>query len=119
MGCNKNEDCLRLANSVYPGYQGEINNEVSKITSELDNVISELNSLSVPDDYLGVKVKNSLTSIITDFNSDKQNVIGVSGNINTFIGRKKEEHQKHYNDWKRVQEELAKRKKKELEEQNK
>ena len=43
MGCNKNEDCLRLANSVYPGYQGEINNEVSKITSELDNVISELN----------------------------------------------------------------------------
>ena len=110
MACSKDQGCLTIANSIYPGLRGEIGSSIQKINGTLDSITSELNSLTIPDDYLGSMVKEKLGTIIANFGSDKSNVNAIKGQIDAFIGEKIEEHLKHYENWKRAQEELKKKK---------
>ena len=118
MGCNKDSGCLTIANSTYPGLQEEINGGVNTITSSIDEITSELNALTIPEDYLGKKVKRELESICSNLSNDQSNIVATSGNIGRFIGTKVEEHRNHYNSWKRAQEELKKKQKEEDENSN-
>ena len=99
MGCNKDEGCLNIANNVYPGLQGEINGSISSITNNVNEIISGLSGLSIPDDYLGEKVKSQVDSICGSLTSDVGEISSLSGSINNFVGSKIEEHQEHYRNW--------------------
>ena len=118
MGCNKDSGCLTIANSTYPGLQSTINSSIKTITTGLTEITSELNTLTIPEDYLGKKVKRELESICSSLSSDQSNIVATSGNIGRFIGTKVEEHRNHYNSWKRAQEELKKKQKEEEENSN-
>lgn len=109
MACSKDQGCLTIANSIYPGLQSEINSSVKTITTGLNEITTELNTLTIPDDYLGEKVKKELESITSNLNNDQSNIVATSGNIGMFIGRKVEEHRNHYNAWKKAQDELKKK----------
>ena len=109
MACSKDQGCLTIANSIYPGLQSEINSSIKTITTALSDITSELSTLTIPEDYLGKKVKEELESITNNLNSDQSNVVATSGNIGMFIGKKVEEHRNHYNAWKKAQDELKKK----------
>ena len=103
MACGKNAGCLRIATSVYPGLQGEINSSISKISSSINEIISGLNGLSIPDDYLGTKVKSRVSAICSGLGSDASEVGALGGKINGFVGNKIQEHNEHYRTWKAEQ----------------
>ena len=103
MACGKDQGCLRIANSTYPGLQAEINGSINTITNNINEIMSVLNSLSIPDDYLGSKVKTRVNSICSSLSSDEGEVSSISGNINSFVSSKIKEHQEHYNMWKTEQ----------------
>ena len=100
MGCNKDSGCLNIAESVYPGLKSEIDGSMTSINGQLESIVDELNGLSVPDDYLGSKVKAQLGTICGNFSSDMESITAEKNSIDTFIGQKIIEHKKHYNAWK-------------------
>ena len=119
MACGKNAGCLRIATSVYPGLQGEINSSISKISSSINEIISGLNGLSIPDDYLGAKVKSRVSAICSSLGSDASEVSALGGKINGFVGNKIQEHNEHYRTWKiEQQRRLQAQRKKEIEKNN-
>ena len=103
MACSKDAGCLRIATSIYPGLQGEINASISKISSSISEIISGLNGLSIPDDYLGAKVKSRVSAICSSLGSDASEVGAIGGKINGFVGNKIQEHNEHYREWKIAQ----------------
>ena len=114
MGCNRDSRCINIANVTYPKLQGEINSSIKTITSSLNEITSELSALTIPEDYLGQKVKKQLESIVSNLDSDQGNIVDAGGTVGMFIGKRVEEHRNHYNAWKRAQDALKKRKEEEI-----
>ena len=112
MACNKDSGCLTIADSTYPGLRGDINSSISGINSELSGIIDGLSGMTIPDDYLGSKVKAQLQSISSSLTADMGNVKAEGASINGFITGKIAEHRKHYDDWKKAQDALKLKKKK-------
>lgn len=106
MACGKNQGCLNITNNVYPGLQVEINSSINNITTNINEIVSELGSLVIPEDYLGTKVTEELDEICSNLSNDVLEVNSVGRSINNFISLKKEEHQKHYRQWQEEQRRL-------------
>ena len=115
MSCNRDSGCLNIARGIYPGLKGEINSSIGNVCNQVDEIVGELNSLAIPEDYLGSKIKTKLSEICSGFESDKAELNSAKANVNAFIDNKIKEHYGHYYEWQRNQE-LAK---KEQEEQEK
>lgn len=99
MACNRNQTCLSLANK-YPPLQGEIASAISSIQSKVEEIIGALDGVSIPNDYLGAKVKSSINSISSSLNSDISKLATAGKQINSFAESKMKEHKKHYEAWK-------------------
>lgn len=110
MACGKNEECLNIANNIYPNLQSEINSSINTITSSVNEIISGLSSLTIPDDYLGTKVKSRIITICSNLSSDIGEISSINGSINSFVSEKIKEHQKHYEEWKKEQERILEKK---------
>ena len=106
MGCNKDSGCLKIANNTYPGLKSEIDGSMTSIKGQLESIVDELNGLTIPDDYLGSKVKAQISSICGNFSSDMDSITAEKNSIDIFIGKKIIEHQKHYNAWKFQQQQM-------------
>ena len=107
MSCNRDDGCLKIAESTYPSLQSEINTSVNSINTELSDVVSSLQSLTIPDDYLGEKVKDRITSITASLGDDQSSVDAINSELDSFISEKITEHTEHYNEWLQEQERLA------------
>lgn len=112
MSCGKDAGCLTIYKTIYPNLKTEISGSISKINGTVNGIIGSLNGLSVPDDYLGSKVKSRLSSITQGLSGDLSSLDGAKGAIEGFIDQKIPEHQKHYNDWVEEQKRLAQEKEK-------
>ena len=104
MGCNRDSGCLKLYSVTYPNLESEINTSISSADGEINEIISELSNLYVPDDYLGNKVQNRLQEICNSFSEDSDKLKTEKNKINSFINTKIEEHRQHYNSWQKAQE---------------
>ena len=93
MACdNGKEGCKNIVNNIYPRLSSEVNSAISAINSGLSEIGSSLGGLSIPDDYLGSKVKDRIQKINNLINEDMSDVKMESSNIRTFISEKTEEH---------------------------
>lgn len=104
MGCNRDDGCLNIARNTYPNLLSGIDNSTLFINNQINDVIEELNSLIIPNDYLGNKVKEKLDEINENLNNDVSELNTFKNNINSFIEKKIKEHEKHYIDWQNMQE---------------
>ena len=75
-------------NSTYPELQSTINSSIKTITTGLTEITNELNALTIPEDYLGQKVKRELKSICSNLSSDQSNIVAASGNIEDLLEKK-------------------------------
>lgn len=108
MSCNRDRGCLNIAKSIYPGLREEINSSISNVYNQVDDIIGELSSLVIPEDYLGSKVQTKLDEIYSEFESDKTELDSAKADVNEFIDNKIQEHYSHYYEWQRNQELLKK-----------
>ena len=116
MACNmgKGPGCKDIANK-YTIYVEDISQSVSSIKINLSKIKSELESLSVPNDYLGEKVKSRLESICSNFSSDESSIDGAFSSIESFANEKKNDHMQHeadYQEYLRMLAEIEKEKQK-------
>ena len=102
MSCNRDSGCLNIAKSVYPGLKGEINSSISNVNSQISEIVGELSSLVIPEDYLGNKVRTKLSEICSGFESDKSELNSAKADVNVFIDSKIKEHYGHYYEWQRI-----------------
>lgn len=118
MSCNKDSSCLNLSRTTYPSLKDDIVTSFQSANKEVSKVIDTIQSIQVPDDYLGSKVAPKLEALLNNFNNDIDSLNTEKTNVKTFILAKIDEHEQHYQDWKKQQEVWAK-KKKEMEENEK
>ena len=104
MACNKDFECLRISNAIYPNLKNDINGSVNMVTNNISETVSILETLYIPEDYLGNKVKNQIQVICGNLDEDISNINMFNSNINEFINEKIIEHKRHYNTWKLAQE---------------
>ena len=104
MACNKDSGCLEIARTTYPGLRSDIDSSFESINSGLNEIIDGLSGLSTPDDYLGAKIQERLTAIASSFSESAASAASAQSGIDVFIDGKIEEHQEHYDEWKRQQE---------------
>ena len=116
MSCNRDSGCLNIARSIYPGLKGEIDSSISNVNNQVEEILGELSSLTIPEDYLGNKVKMKLDEICSGFETDKSELSAAKANINAFIDGKIQEHYSHYNEWQRLQKKMEEEKHKIVEE---
>lgn len=108
MGCNRDSGCYRIANETYPRLKENIDASIQTINNRLTDDITTLDGLVIPEDYLGVKVKEKLEEITSLFASDIDDLTKTKTNLDTFISEKIKEHKNHYDSWKSVQDLKAK-----------
>jgi len=111
MGCNRDNNCLKIAKDTYPSLQSDIDNSVSNINNQIDATIESLSNLYIPDDYLGNKVKDKIKEICDELTTDEENVKSFSSNVNNHIKQKISEHQTHYDRWKEKEQKRLEEKK--------
>lgn len=100
MSCNKDEDCYRIYIKEYPSYLGTIDPAIRSIKTQIEEVETSLTGLSLPDDYLGNKIKDKLDILISDIDSDKSSISAETTAIRSHIITKRAEHKEHYEEWK-------------------
>ncbi len=105
MGCNRDDKCLKIAQEKYPTRLNEINNDFKVLNTSLSEIETSLKELSIPDDYIGEKTKESINLILSSFSEDKKNNDAINNDIKSFVDEKINEHKGHYNKWKQREEE--------------
>ena len=88
----------------YESKKGQIAGKLSSMKSDISNITSELNSLSVPDDYIGSKVVEKIKSITTDLSTSEASVESFKGTVNSYIQGRQAIHAEHYEKWKAAEE---------------
>ena len=106
--CN-GENCLSIAND-YINKKSSLNSSLNSMKENITNASDTLNSLSVPEDYIGNKVKQKLESIHNELVADAEIVGNFNKEISGFVDQKVTEHRNHYHNWRMAQEELFKKK---------
>lgn len=110
MSCNQDSECLKISKN-YIDNAKSIKDYGNKISSNLDEIITQTSSLDVPDDYIGTKISDKIVGIINMIQQDSLGVENTISEISMFANEKSEEHLNHYNDWIRMQEEIARKRK--------
>lgn len=113
MTCN-GENCLSIAND-YSVKKGSVNSSLNNMKSDITSASDTLNTLNVPEDYIGNKVKTKLETVFNDLSASADRVSAYNNEVSSFVDQKVAEHQTHYRAWKQRQEELALKAKEELE----
>lgn len=108
MRCNRDSGCYTIAKSTYPKLQGEANGAISSAQSDINSIIDSLGGLTIPNDYLGNKVKKKIDEIDKAFSSNVNELSTIKGKLDTFVTAKIKEHENHYNAWKKQEEERKK-----------
>ena len=103
MACNRDEHCKEIA-SDYETKIGEVNSAFEDLKSDIDGIKGNLQGLIVPNDYLGSKVKDKISSLEDVFGTTSENITGIKGAVIQFAELKRDMHQKHYEDWLKEQE---------------
>jgi hypothetical protein len=103
MGCNKDYDCLKLANETYPSLQSEIFSSLSTVSSQINGIGSKLMGLSIPNDSLGERIKSRIGDICSYLNNDNEIIDNLINSVNKFVDEKEIEHKDHYDKWKAQQ----------------
>lgn len=98
MACNKDSHCKTIADN-YPSLLAPVEDSISKITGSISEISGGLGGLSIPDDYLGTKVKSRVQRICAYFEANSRQVSMLGSKISNFVSEKITEHNKHYNDW--------------------
>ena len=98
MSCNKDEYCKTIVDN-YKEQIGELNSGFSSIENSLNNMNSSFNSLSIPDDYLGSKVKDAISNMSKGFGELNMTISNCKKDAISFAEEKKSEHQLHYDEW--------------------
>jgi len=104
MACSRNESCNYLANVTYPNYKVNINENIDKINTGLEDIREQFSEMDVPSDYLGGKVLEELGKITEEITDKISDLSTTKQKVNVFINNKISEHRGHYNDWKYRQE---------------
>ena len=104
MSCGRNKSCGEIANN-YANSINELNSCEDSLIQAVDNVVGSLSSINIPNDYLGKKVLNSVQSLKTTFNTDKNNISSCIQNGINFASKRESEHSNHYINWKLSQDE--------------
>jgi len=104
MGCNRDSNCYTIARKVYPELKTDISDSIDKTSVELNEIVDELNTLKIPEDYLGEKVKEKIDEMKDYFTSDISDLKLFDNAIERFINEKINEHEEHYQNWKITQE---------------
>lgn len=111
MSCNKDSSCLNLSRTTYPSLKDDIVTSFQSANKEVNKLIDTIQCVHVPDDYLGDKVKSKIDTLLDGFYNDIDSLNTEQTNVKTFILAKIDEHEQHYQDWKKQQEVWAKKKK--------
>jgi len=98
MSCGKNDYCKSIADD-YANKINELESEFSNLNQVVNNITISLSSLNIPNDYLGMKVLNSIDGLKNDFISDKSSIDSCKSGAIGFANSKKSEHTDHYNTW--------------------
>lgn len=109
MSCNRDSNCLNIAND-YVTKKSSINSSLNSMKTNIETVGTSLNNIESPSDYLGNKVKEKIEIISSNLSNSVDNITSFNNNINTFINNKEIEHRNHYNSWKKAQEAKEKEK---------
>lgn len=118
MACDgSSSTCETIANETYPKLIGEIDTSLTKISSDIKAISSDLSSLSVPDDYLGKKVKRELDKLIKNFDEDLALSTKEKGSVDSYVSKRIAEHKKHRAAYLEEQRRLALQKKTEEEDE--
>lgn len=113
MGCGRDNNCLRIANTTYPGLLSQINSNFSIISKSSSQIIDALDELIIPNDYLGARVRKNLKEITNLISEDLSKLSSESSNITTFVKEKISEHKQHYSTWQYMQQKKKKENEKE------
>ncbi|MBO7517905.1 MAG: hypothetical protein J6T31_02210 [Methanobrevibacter sp.] len=108
MGCGRDNNCLRIANTTYPGLLSQINSNFSAISKSGSEVIDALSELVIPNDYLGTRVRSELKEITNLISEDLSRLSSESSNISSFVKEKISEHKQHYSTWQYMQQKKKK-----------
>ena len=115
--CNgSSETCETIANVTYPKLIEKIDESLDSISGDIKKISGDLSDLSVPDDYLGAKVRRELDKLIKNFDEDLALSTKEKGSVDSYVSKRIAEHKKHRADWLRRQRELLAEKLKESKE---
>lgn len=104
MGCNRDYNCYSIAKDVYPNLKKDIDESIKKTSTGINDIVDELSILTIPEDYLGTKVKEKVDEMKEFYSEDISELGSFNKAIDNFINEKIREHQGHYQEWKRQQE---------------
>ena len=103
MPCNRNSECLNIANTIYPNLNLEVSTSLKQAVHYISSAMTKLNGMNIPDDSLGVKIKQIISSNNTKLEQDCNNIEKVISNVDGFVKSKVEEHKEHYRAWEEQQ----------------
>ena len=96
MACDgSSKDCETIYNKTYPKLIKAVDTSLNGVSSGISDIASSLSSLSVPDDYLGRKVKRELDNLTKDFANDEELVKAEKTSVDGFVDGKIKEHKAH------------------------
>ena len=109
-GQGRTSGCEEIYKIIYPTLVSEIDSSMATVNLNLNNIVSTLSGLKVPDDYLGQKVQSQINNLCNTFSEDTASVSAEKGLIDSFVSGKIELHRRHHAQYLAMLEEQKKEK---------